>query len=253
LTIAKIFRVKANIVGIDCATDSSKVGLALGEVEGDAVRLLQVAIGERGQVMSNVIDKWTEGLGAVLLALDAPLGWPKTMSDSLASHSAGEPFATEANMLFRRKTDRVVKERVGKTPLDVGADRIARTAHAALELLQDLRKRTGFPIRLTWTTQLDQVLSAIEVYPAATLHVLGLTSSGYKRKADRGKRSKILEGLADHMELPDDREAMLDNADALDAAICVLSAGDFLRNKCIKPDDLKQARKEGWIWVREPE
>ena len=42
----------------------------------------------------------------------------------------------------------VVRDRIGKQSLDVGADRIARTAHAALQLLHELRGRLGKPIPL---------------------------------------------------------------------------------------------------------
>ena len=40
--------------------------------------------------------------------------------------------------LFRRETDREIKRRLGRQPLDVGADRIARTGHRALEILSKL-------------------------------------------------------------------------------------------------------------------
>src|SRR5437016_7332440 len=45
--------------------------------------------------------------------------------------------------MFRRVTDDVIYERLGKRPLDVGADRIARTAHAALRFLEELRGFLG--------------------------------------------------------------------------------------------------------------
>lgn len=244
---------KTTIVGIDCATDVTKVGLALGELDGDKPKLWEVAVGHRGDNMSETIARWTRGIGGVLLAFDAPLGWPKAMGETLPSHEAGEPIELEPNDLFRRRTDRVVKELVGKQPQDVGADRIARTAHAALELLGELRHRTGFPIRLAWNPKPDQVISAIEVYPAATLHSRGMMSSGYKRKTDSNKRDDMLVELSEHIGLPPDLDDMVDTADAFDAALCVLAAADFLRGWCVPPEDKALARKEGWIWVLAPE
>lgn len=244
---------KTTIVGIDCATDPSKVGLALGEVEGDKAMLWEVATGQRGESMSETIDRWTRGIGAVLLALDAPLGWPALMARTLQIHQAGDPISVHPNELFRRHTDRFVHNTIGKHPMDVGADRIARTAHAALKLLSDLRKLTGFPIRMAWSPKIEQVLCAIEVYPAATLQELGIRSSGYKRRADRDTREEMTVELGNHIKLPPDLTTMIENADALDAAVCVLAGADFVRDRCIEPDDAGLARKEGWIWIRRPE
>ena len=75
-----------------------------------------------------------------LLAIDTPLGWPVRLGCALTNHRAGEPIAADADRLFRRDTDRFIKLKLGKTPLDVGADQIARTAHTALCLLNGLRQ-----------------------------------------------------------------------------------------------------------------
>ena len=45
---------------------------------------------------------------------------------------------------------------------------------------------------------------------------------------------------------------MLQNADVLDAALCVVAALDFLSGEGMPPDEPKVARREGWIWVRRP-
>jgi hypothetical protein len=61
-------------------------------------------------------------------AIDAPLGWPKPLAETLIDHRAGLPIETPANAMFRRTTDLFIQRKLKKTPLDVGADRIARTA-----------------------------------------------------------------------------------------------------------------------------
>ncbi len=45
------------------------------------------------------------------------------------------------------------------------------------------------------------------------------------------------------------REAVLGNADMLDAVVCILAGRDFLEGWAFKPRDQAMARTEGWIWV----
>jgi hypothetical protein len=159
-------------------------------------------------------------------------------------------LTVSANDLFRRATDRFVKARLGKQSLDVGADRIARTAHAALKLLADVRQRAGLPIPMAWSPSYSERVAAIEVYPAATLIANGIPDTGYKKKDKIAERKAILGDLERILQLPDDRAAMELSADALDAAVCVLAGLDFLRGDAYKPEDPELAKHEGWIWVR---
>ncbi|MCM8612051.1 DUF429 domain-containing protein [Accumulibacter sp.] len=92
----------------------------------------------------------------------------------------------EKSELFRRETDRVVAAEIGKTPLEVAADRIARAAHSALEVLGLLREHSGKQIPLAWSPEFESV-AAIEVYPGATLKARGLEHSGYKNASDDEK------------------------------------------------------------------
>jgi len=248
------------IIGIDCAVSPRRTGLALGVFEKGRARVEQFVLGETQDSVIRTVDNWMardparapEGSPHPLIVLDAPLGWPTALARVLPAHQAGAPVDTEANKMFRRLTDRVTKRETGKLPLDVGADRIARTARAALELLQDLRQRTGLEIPLAWKPGPLDEASAIEVYPAATLKVYGITNARYKRKREVEVRREMLEPLRELVDLPDDERLMLTNSDALDAVVCVLAGADFLRGDVIVPTDLDVARKEGWIWVRSP-
>lgn len=154
--------------------------------------------------------------------------------------------------MFRRATDRFIQKEFRKTPLDVGADRIARTARAALKLLGELRKGTGLPIPLVWSPMALPDISVIEVYPAATLLSHGYLSSGYKKPNDIGKRGKIIQKLQLVLDLPKDVSLMETNADTLDAVVCVLAGKDFLDDAALPPCDLPRAQREGWIWVKKP-
>lgn len=60
------------------------------------------------------------------------------MRARLPTHEAGKPIRVPKDQFFRRGTDRFIHQTLGQRPLDVGADRIGRTAHAALTLIQDL-------------------------------------------------------------------------------------------------------------------
>jgi hypothetical protein len=241
---------RVTLIGIDCATDPSKVGLALGEFRDGKTRLMGAQLGGRDPSIVQTVAGWIRGREPVLLALDAPLGWPAPLGAALVQHVAGEPLRGEPNALFRRDTDRVVKAKIGRLPLDVGADRIARTAHAALALLAALRAVTGQPIPLAWQAEPDVPVSAIEVYPAGTLQAHGLPASGYKEADRRPVRTAIIDAMAGRLHLPADTAVLAEQADVLDAALCILAAHDFLCDDVIKPSDPARARKEGWIWVR---
>ena len=240
------------IIGIDCAVRAKRTGLALGVFKRRRVEVSEVRVGESHDSIVRVVANWIAETKNPLVALDAPLGWPSELARSLSSHQSGAPIDAQANRMFRRLTDRVTKSQTGKLPLDVGADRIARTARAALVLLEDLRSRTGENIPLVWRPGRPRRASAIEVYPAATLKVLGITSSGYKRKGDMETRRRIIEPLREWIDLPDDERPLLVSSDALDAVVCVLAAADFIRGDVIEPTQMDVAKREGWIWVREP-
>jgi predicted RNase H-like nuclease len=241
------------IIGIDCATEPKKVGLALGYFKKNKPKPWIVCVTHGGeQEPANKIQSWIDAHdGATLLAWDAPLGWPSLLGKTLTSHRAGERIAEPANMMFRRDTDRIVKVVTGKQPLDVGADRIARTARCALMLLEVLRQRTGQKMPLAWEPFTDNCTRAIEVYPAGTLAVLYEDRvPSYKKKGDHKARQEILDKLRENIDFKVEQSLLKKNADALDAAVCVLAGADFLRGECIKPIDIELAKKEGWIWVR---
>ena len=238
------------IIGIDCATDARKVGLARGFIDGDSLIIDRLAKPEKGQSVADVVGGWVTRDQATLFAVDAPLGWPALLAEQLRNHQAGDLLDVDANILFRRHTDRFIKRMLGKQPLDVGADRIARTALAALKYLDSIGQAAGRDIPLAWSAELDSVWSAIEVYPAATLKQSGIRSVGYKKKAQCVERQEMLAALSSQLTITTDTALLIEDDDVLDAAVCVLAGSHFLRGQCLLPDDLPLAKKEGWIWVR---
>lgn len=247
------------VIGVDAAVAPDKTGLCLatwssrGGLSVDAL-----AVGARRRLPLDIITEWLAVIGDApwLLAVDAPLGWPAPLASALADHQAGAPLrAASAHAAFRRKTDETVAARTGKRPLDVGADRIARTAFAALALAEALRDRTGQGLPLAWSPVVPEP-SLIEVYPAATLAVRGLKSSGYKGDSGKEAREMLISQLSDEVSLTSDqRELSLATDHAFDAALCALSAADFLAGQAHAPDAadaeaMGDAKREGWIWVR---
>jgi hypothetical protein len=237
------------VVGIDCATDHSKVGIATGGYSDGVLTVTAVALCSKERDAASIAADWMLDCELAIVGIDAPLGWPKPLSDNLISHFAGNSLEADAHSMFRRDTDRRVHLQTGKTPLDVGADRIARTAHAALHMLSGLRNRTGKDIPLAWEPEVE-CPSAIEVYPAATLCMHALPSRNYKKPDQVAEREVIIKGLARIIELPEDQSLMRQSADALDAVVCLLAVKDFLDGAAASPKEPELAKREGWIWVR---
>jgi hypothetical protein len=235
-----------HVIGIDCAVDPKNVGLALSHVQGEILVIHQVLTCKR-ILPSEVVSRWIASLttGPVLLALDAPLGWPHTMSRALATHVAGDALTVTPNELFRRETDRHIQSEYSKTPLDVGADRIARTAHAALRLLADLRHATGHDIPLAWNPLSVATVSAIEVYPAATLRKHGFHAA--RPPADRSQA--VADFMQDRVVM--DGVQLPTNPHAMDAVLCAFAGLEFLTGRASPPqhDIMSIALQEGWIWT----
>ncbi len=216
------------------------------------MHLDEACICSRASPAVDILIQWlSRRAGPILLAIDAPLGWPSQLSAALIDHVAGAEIGVQPNMMFRRATDRFVQEKLGKTPLDVGADRIARTAHSALAILGSLRQELGQDIPLAWSTDFDHI-SAIEVYPAATLIAHGIGSSGYKNSDQIARRQSIIESLKARVTISEEISIIRSSSDALDAAVCVLAGADFLRKRALDPEDLAVAKREGWIWFPLP-
>ena len=243
------------LVGIDCATQDAKIGVAFGTFTNERLTVSEAFACTKEKGAANAISEWLQsGKQPALIAIDAPLGWPKILSRVLATHRAGEELKADAHDMFRRATDVFIKQKTGKTPLDVGADRIARTAHAALCLLRDIRSKLGLErIPLAWEWPPAELISTVEVYPAATLKVHGFRAGGYKKPNQTPERKEIISNLEELIELPPDLLQKLESsADVLDAVVCLLAARDFLTGKAMPPSDRNLAEIEGWIWVREP-
>jgi len=238
------------IVGIDCAVDAARTAVAAGEVNAHGLLIRDAVIcGEKGVAL--LACELASIEAPTLFAIDAPLGWPVAMGNVLAQHRAGAAIVAPGHSFFRRCTDEIVKKETGQQPLDVGADRIARTAVAALAILDDMRRLLDRSIPLAWKPTINAT-AAIEVYPAATLRQLGIVPRGYKKAEQAPTRRAIVQQLATIVDVSGVRDAAEANADVLDAIVCVIAGADFLRGACRAPnaDEWRFAEREGWIWCR---
>jgi len=238
------------IVGVDAAVDPGNTGLAIARRSHGAWRIDSLATGKKQRTIAQQVVDLLDPSVPVLLAIDAPLGWPTEFTTSLSAHRAGKPLGHELRLLFSRETDRFVHRHTGLTPLSVSADRIARTAVAALAVVDALRNALGQPLPLLLDPADCQSGGLIEVYPAATLKQRGLPSRGYKKPEARTLRNDILNGVAREIDLNGHEAACLDSDHCLDAVLCVLTAMDFLDGTCLLPATPERAAREGWIWFR---
>jgi hypothetical protein len=246
------------IIGVDCATQSNKVGLALGSMSKGLLTIDKaMKLGKSGSI-ANVVSSWIRenSTTKTLIAMDSPLGWPIKLGEELIAHTAGSSLSTEAHQMFRRRTDFFIKEQANKQSLDVGADRIARTAHAALRLIDEIKEQVGMSIPLAWNSELRHPISVIEVYPAVTLKSCQLLPAMSYKKESNGAREQIVDGLSEFMTLPaGDKQSIIDDDDILDAVACVLAGSHFINNESVGPatsEDRALAEKEGWIWAKIP-
>lgn len=223
------------IISIDCATDPRRVGLALGELSKNGLIIREVGIGRRKGPKSRNdpplparVADWVRGGSRTLIALDAPLGWPVAMSNHLPNHQAGKFLAVKADDLFSRHTDIVVRNKIGKRPLELGPNLIARTALSALSLIEDIAQHLGTKISLAWSLDDLGYVAAVEVYPAAT--VLAHRPESQLHAEDK------LDLIRQQLD-SDQPKGIGDTLDIIDACLCVVAAADFLRGDAAPPDN----------------
>ena len=227
------------------------MGLARGIFEEGRLRIERATLGSAGESAVATVAGWIASADRYVLAFDAPLGWPAALGEALSEHQAGGPLGGQSAALFGRRTDRFVAERMGRTPPEVGADRVARVAYAALKTLNNLRKFSGLQVPLAWEQDRDS--GAIEVYPPATLRAHGLSVDAHRGKTAKARafRNQIIDHIESQAELWVSRELLVEDAHLLDAVVCTLAAADFVKACCYRPTEEELAHKEGWIWVRD--
>ena len=243
------------VVGVDCATQPEKTGIAWADyTEGRLEGASGVSCRRGDDVSARVVE--TIGGRRTLLCIDAPLGWPVPMGRLLSDHTAGEPLGKDPDLFFSRETDRVVRRELGKRPLEVGANFIARTAYRALGLLGEIGDAAGMPVALAWVPDFPGRLAAIEVYPAAVIRSRHLQNGVYRTPGGAEDRLRILgeiartENIREGLWIDELERASRTSPHVLDAFLCVVAGSDFLKGDSRAPtaEEEVSARMEGWIW-----
>ncbi|WP_298870305.1 DUF429 domain-containing protein [uncultured Microbacterium sp.] len=233
-------------VGIDLAAGAP--GTALAELEwadGRAVlTLLEIGI-QDADIVASVAS------GDAWLGVDCPLGWPDAFVDFVrAHHGAVEPalgpvegHADWRRPLVYRRTDHVVRERIGRWPLSVSTDRLGVTALRGAGLLRRLAA-VGFPVDRAAEGRL------FEVYPGGSLRLWGFDTTGYR--VDAARRAVLLETLtarAPWLDVGPFAPLAVAKADAFDAVIAALAtrAGALGLFEAPAHEALDVARREGWV------
>jgi predicted RNase H-like nuclease len=236
------------ILGIDAAVDPRNNGLAVAEYASCRCKIQSVQTACRGDSVARQLLALIDVSRPLLVAIDAPLGWPTALGRALHGHAAGRELDGEPSELFTRTTDHYVREHTGLKPLDVGADRIARTAAAALKLVAALRTHAQQPLPLLQSPTHAANGGLIEVYPAATLKQRSLPFRQYKKPDATEIREMITASLAEELDMEGVISQCIESDHCLDAVLCVLAATDFLAGRCAGPADIAHFKEEGWIW-----
>jgi hypothetical protein len=196
--------------------------------------------------------------------IDAPFGWPQAFADAVAAHQArdrwpgstaelreAEQRASYRRSLSYRVTDLAIIEdpELSVRPLSVSTDRIGVTTFRCALLLDRLGHERRVKVDRSGRTG-----RVAEVYPAAALNAWRLPFKGYKGRAGREIRGKLVTAVGRRLGRGFGNEARKTCADsdhALDALVSALVARAVDVGATRQPDRRRSgaAKREGWIHV----
>lgn len=240
----------SRFVGVDLAADPRLTGLAVLADDGRC-RVEALSVGVIDEDILQQVET------ADRMGVDVPLGWPEPFVEVITAHAAGALAVPDdtgprwRRPLAMRATDREVHRRTGLTPLSVSTDRIAHPALRWAGIEARLRERGKY---------VDRAGSGVicEVYPAAALRLWGLPYRGYKGAKNAARRAGLIAALSERnpwLDWNGHRDLCLADDNALDAVLAALIAREATHGVCSPPptDLMELARREGWIWLPEPE
>ena len=188
------------------------------------------------------------------IGIDAPFGWPACFVRAIYLNSTSTVWPTvDVSRLRFRRTDQVVKERLGRWPLSVSSDRIAVPAMRAARLLA-ATAATGEAIDRSGGGRF------VETYPAAALSIWGFPSQRYKRTKGAEVRAQLICDLAEKtsswLTLTEEHLSRCRASDdMLDALVAALVARAAAIGCCepIPDEDRGLAAEEGCIALPQSE
>lgn len=230
-------------LGVDLAAEAANTAIAGIDWSPAGASAHHVQVSITDDVLVDAVR------GADRSGIDCPLGWPTEFVRFLGAWSAGTlvaPGSTDKawrRRLAYRRTDEVVRERLGLIPLSVAADRIAhpamRWAGVMARLVAD-----GVPVERT----------VVEAYPAGSLKCWGLPHRRYKGTANTAARDALVDELlarAPWLDLGGHEGLCRASDHALDAVLASLTARAAALGLTYPPaaEDAALATKEGWIVI----
>ena len=237
------------VAGLDLASQDARTAMAVLGWDRGRVTVLELTVGVGNEAIVDVASRVS------VLGIDCPFGWPVAFTDLMIAQRAGtvEP-GTAADQrskrrLAYRRTDAVVRERTGRWPLSVSADRIAYPSMRCAGLLATLSAQ-GLPVRRSGIGS-----KVAEVYPAAALSRWRLAATGYKLDGPGLPRAvQALARAAPWLDLGSFQVLCRQSHDAFDAVIAGLVAGAVVlgRVEAVLEEDLPVADEEGWIQLPDP-
>lgn len=161
-------------LGIDLAADPKRTAAAIIEWRDGQARLVHLSLGVTDET---VVELFRD---SDVTGIDCPLGWPAPFLSFLLGHSREEPGAVLCHdglagrrELAYRTSDRFVTGRTGLIPLSVSADRLAHPAMRCAVIQAKIARACGVQPR-------DGTGHLVEVYPAASLKIWGISARRYK-------------------------------------------------------------------------
>ena len=229
-------------LGVDLASQPKRTATCLIRWDRGSARVEALSLGATDADLHELFGR------ADKIGIDAPFGWPAPFTRAVHAYSSETvwPSVDVPHLRFRR-TDEVVRERLGRWPLSVSSDLIAVPAIRAVRLLAEATA-TGEEVDRSGAGRF------VEVYPAAALHVWGFPSRGYKRTKGAAVRARLVSDLsertADWLTLSEEnRTRCTASDDMLDALVAALVARAAAIGRCepIPTGDHELAQEEGWI------
>ncbi len=232
------------IAGLDLSAEPKGTALALLEVSPKMVTLQSLELGLRD---AQIVAAST---GVEKLGIDCALGWPIEFIDFLQQQVSPSIHAKEfegsielRRTLAYRETDRMVREVTKRWPLSVSTDRLGMAAIRCAGLLSALGV-TGANV-----SRIGEGL-VVEVYPAASMRIWQLDSTGYRNDADvRARLLRDLCAAAPWLEVSGHEALLTESHDACDSLIAALATLAVVVGHATTPPEhlLERARVEGWV------
>ncbi len=238
------------VVGIDLAASPATTGVVVLR-PGDERWVADVIEAADDDALVEIVRD------AIVVGVDAPLGWPDAFVEAVTAHHAGRGWTAGADRtpLRYRATDLATRELVGgRLPLSVSTD-----------LLGVVGLRTAL-LQQRWADEVwggpeprDGSGRLVETYPAAAFAAWGIDCVGYKHRSRVDAAREVRARIADELRISCrawlDVDAIgaraVESDHVLDALVCALVAVAARSGATHRPPGAQDAlaRHEGWIHV----